>query len=181
MKPKKILLFILVLILLGIIGVIDFVLPVEVTSYAFYLIPIGTAAWRLGLRSALFICLLSTGLWILANPELIARSPHAFIYGWNLLARLTTFVLFAIVITRLRAALAEKDDLIRRLRRALSEAHQTETHFHPVCRECGHVRLNKDHWVTTEQFLSRKTDRDFATTCCNECLKDKKTTGKAAS
>ena len=58
------------------VGGLDYLTGNELAWFAFYLVPIGWAAWRLGLRAAVAIAGLSTLAWMLAAGVGVPSDPR---------------------------------------------------------------------------------------------------------
>jgi len=99
--------------LVVVIGYLDFVTGFEISFAFFYIVPVAVAAWSIGLEASLGVALLSASAWVLANRlagDPLARS--AVLY-WNATTRLGFFVVIAVLLVRLRAAL-ERERAISR-------------------------------------------------------------------
>lgn len=101
----------------------------EVGLSVFYLLPIGAAAWALGLRATLFTAVLASGCWFVADRWV--RTDLALMLSvWNATSRLLIFSVMGGAIARLRKDREELEDLNRRLRAALThEAAAARTDF----------------------------------------------------
>ena len=104
------------------IGYLDYITGPNVAMSAFYLLPLTLAAWRLGLRFALLIAVMSVAVWFAGNW---VNGDAAFHYpvltAWNSTVKLTQFVVMAIAVDRLRfvqrgleARVRERTDALER-------------------------------------------------------------------
>lgn len=101
--------FLLCLGLIGAVTAADYATGYEVSLTVAYLVPVFLATWVLGFSSGVMIAILATVAWYVAfagsNPY-----SHPIYYGWEALVRASTAVVFAVVIDRLRLALARSDE-----------------------------------------------------------------------
>jgi diguanylate cyclase (GGDEF)-like protein len=101
------------LLLVLLLGVIDYVTGPEIAFSAFYLLPISSAAWFVGRRPAFAIAAVSALGWLLADITQEVYSQPWIPY-WNMATRLAVFVLTGHLLTALRAALTIEQALSRR-------------------------------------------------------------------
>ena len=91
------------------IAAADYATGYEISLTLLYLAPVFIATWALGLRSGLVMSVLATAAWYVtfagSNPY-----SHPVYYGWEAMIRASTAIVFAIVIERLRLALARSDE-----------------------------------------------------------------------
>jgi signal transduction histidine kinase len=87
---------VLSLVSMGVIWLFDVATPPDLSSSVFYLVPIGMAAWFVGLRFGLLAAVLGAGLWMLA--EITARpGVPLWIHSWNAITRGAIFVSLAVL------------------------------------------------------------------------------------
>ncbi|MEO8542918.1 MAG: GGDEF domain-containing protein [Burkholderiaceae bacterium] len=98
-------------------GALDYHTGYELTFSIFYVAPIALAAWYLGRRSGLLICGLSAATWLSSDRLSGHVHLHLWVAVWNTGVRMGFFVIIAVLLARLRAALeqhrimAEQDGL----------------------------------------------------------------------
>jgi PAS domain S-box-containing protein len=73
-------------------------------------------------------------------------------------------------ITELKAADEEKEKLISRLQKALSEV-KTLRGIIPICSFCKKIRDDKGYWDRVDIYLMHHTEADFSHCICPECMK----------
>ncbi len=110
--PRSALLAVAIL-LMAVVGVLDYVTGIEVEFYFFYLIPIGFIAWLTDLRLALKISVLAAATWfgvdfVSVHPYQSKWTPY-----WNALTQLSVFATVAYLSARLRAELAFHEESAR--------------------------------------------------------------------
>ena len=101
------------LLLIALIGLLDYAIGTEVSVTLFYLLPIALLAWYLGWRWGVGGSILSTLVWLAANVIGGLRFSQPGIYVWNSLMRLGTFVVVAYLFVQLRRVLQQEQQLAR--------------------------------------------------------------------
>jgi light-regulated signal transduction histidine kinase (bacteriophytochrome) len=81
-----------------------------------YLLPIFFVTWFISGNSGFFMSLISTATIVAANLPKFYRRPV--IEGWNLFTHLCFFIIFVLLLSRIRRTLEERSGLIARLQRA---------------------------------------------------------------
>ncbi len=98
--------------LVGIIGIIDHAITLDLAFSIFYLLPIAIATWRLGQRPGWLMALLSTGIWSWA--EWTAKQyAFAGLSVWNTLVRLGIFAIVTQLLYYLKVAAEMQRQLAR--------------------------------------------------------------------
>jgi signal transduction histidine kinase len=103
------------LLLVGIVGYLDYLTGYEPSLSLFYLLPISLVTWFDGLILGLLLALISVLVWIYADFE--AGVPSVEI--WNAAMALASYAAFTIVLSRLRTVLLELDQRVRERTAAL--------------------------------------------------------------
>ena len=103
------------LILVGVVGYLDYVTGYERSLSLFYLLPISLATWFGGLIFGLVAVLLSVVVWILS--DVAAGIPVVGV--WNAGMALASYAAFTIVLWKLRTVLDELDRRVRERTAAL--------------------------------------------------------------
>ena len=98
-----------VLLTLG-IGMLDYSTGTYVSFALFYLLPVGLASWRLGRDIGITIAVLSA---MVALAGDLAFGGQHLTPAWNASTRLGTFVIVALILSRLTRALEGERDLAR--------------------------------------------------------------------
>jgi hypothetical protein len=81
-----------------------------------------------------------------------------------------TVVWVAFNITELQNTLMEKDSLIIKLQKALSEI-KTLRGFLPICSQCKKIRDDKGFWNQIESYIHNHSEAEFTHSLCPECAK----------
>jgi diguanylate cyclase (GGDEF)-like protein len=105
---------ILTLLLVLFLGVLDVLTGPEISFSVFYLFPILAAAWLLGRWAGAFTSVLSAVTWRLADSLAGQTYSHPLIPYWNMLVRLSFFLIVAFLLSELRVRLRRETDSARR-------------------------------------------------------------------
>lgn len=97
----------------GLLGWINVRLGWEVSFSVLYLLPIGATAWVTGRRPALLLSVVAAAVWMLASELAGFPATHPLVPYWNAFVRLTFFVVVAVLLDALRAALTRERMLSR--------------------------------------------------------------------
>ena len=118
-RYSKPLLMTLTLVLLAIIGWVDWVTGYELSIFVFYLIPVSLAVWFVGDRFGVITSILCVIVWVLADWKAGAQYGP-FIVVWNaLIAAVSLFVVRGLL-ARLRRSKRELEERVRQRTVALS-------------------------------------------------------------
>jgi signal transduction histidine kinase len=99
------------LVLVGLIGALDYLTGDELSFSIFYLIPIALLAWYGGVWTGVLVAALSAASWLVA--DLLTQHPYSnplFPY-WNSLVRLGFFLIVTYTLSVVRAARAQNEEL----------------------------------------------------------------------
>lgn len=94
----------LALVLVALIGVVDYRMGSEVHVTAFYLIPISWACWTAGRKPGLLIAAVATTVWLIAYRMSGHTPGHPVILYWNSLMLLAFFVVVAYLLSAFQTA-----------------------------------------------------------------------------
>ena len=103
------------LILITLLGYLDYLTSYEQSLLLFYLVPIALATWFRGLVFGLTFSVLSVSAWIVS--DLSAGIPHVGV--WNIAMALTAYAVFAILLSKLRSVLGNLENRVRERTKAL--------------------------------------------------------------
>lgn len=99
------------MLLVCVIGLLDYLTGFEVSFSIFYLIPIIWITWKESPYSGQWIALISAMVWLLADLLSGHQFSHVLIPFWNALMRLGVFMLVSVIIHKLRVALEYQTSL----------------------------------------------------------------------
>jgi diguanylate cyclase (GGDEF)-like protein len=91
------------LLLIVLVGVIDYASGYELSFSIFYLIPVAVGSWYAGRRIGILASVLSASVWFMADYASGHRYSTFEIPIWNAIVRLGFFFIVAILLARLRA------------------------------------------------------------------------------
>lgn len=105
---------ILALVLVAVIGVLNFAVGYEITISLFYLIPIGLATWYGNYRMGVSFSFLSAFIWYVVDNVLSAHPySHSLIPYWNTGVRLGLFLMTALFLSHFKTKLNSEKNLSR--------------------------------------------------------------------
>jgi hypothetical protein len=156
-------------VLLGIIGALDISSGVIVTMAPFYLIPIALIALRFERISALAMSLVSGFVWVILDSRYFDTfSPWPDL--WNIAMRVGVFVLFALVLSRIKRDIMTEIQLNDDLQAALNEVKQLSGLL-PICAWCKRIRDEDGNWEPMETYITVHSEADFTHGICPDCAK----------
>jgi len=92
------------LVLVGVLGILDYRTGNEFSFSLFYLIPISLVTWYANPTLGLSISILSAVVWLTADISFGENYSHPIIYFWNTLIRLGFFIIVTYLISELQKA-----------------------------------------------------------------------------
>ncbi len=112
-RQTRIPLIVLCLLLVIVVGIIDYFLGENVSAALFYLLPISLASWFIGKRAGIFMSFASAGTWVIA--DIMARQAylHPIIHSWNTLMSLGLFWIVSYTLSALKASLEHEKSMAR--------------------------------------------------------------------
>ncbi|MCP5145960.1 MAG: GGDEF domain-containing protein [Gammaproteobacteria bacterium] len=103
----------LIMAALLVLGVIDHVTGIEISTGVFYLTPVALATWSLGLRAGLWVSGMAGAIWLMANAMFAPTEVSLPLAAWNALTRVGFFVTVTLLLNHLREAIAHERALAR--------------------------------------------------------------------
>lgn len=100
------------LVLIVLLGAIDYITGEELSFSIFYLIPILTIAWKTGRTAGIFMSLAGTVTWFISDYS-GSHYSHLLIPYWNAFVRLGFFVTASYILSRLKVELDKEKELAR--------------------------------------------------------------------
>jgi diguanylate cyclase (GGDEF)-like protein len=104
-KRSKLFWIVVGFVLIGCIGIIDFLTGYEAAFSLFYLIPISLVAWVTGRQLGIVASLASAFAWLISDMAAGHSYSQPIIYAWNTLIVLSFFVIVALLLSAFRRAL----------------------------------------------------------------------------
>lgn len=109
-------------LMLIVLGWLDYVTGYEFGVFVFYSLPVGLAAYRVGLRSGLVMALASTAIWLYTDRLTGQRYSSNFMFWWNSAVRCGCFVINAVSMVKIREHVEARRKLEQELALARAEA-----------------------------------------------------------
>lgn len=103
----------LVMVLMLLLGIVDFLTGFEISFAVFYVVPVALVAWFASQRAAFLTSIASAAIWQGANSLAGEQFAAVWIPLWNASTRLGFFLVIAFLIVRLRRSLAHERELAR--------------------------------------------------------------------
>lgn len=101
------------ILLVIVLGAIDYLTGPEWAFSSFYLLPIGLVAWCVGSKWGVIVSALSGLTWLAADLGAGHVYSHPFIPYWNMLVRLSSFVVVTYALAQLRMVLDKEKNYAR--------------------------------------------------------------------
>lgn len=109
-------------LMLIVLGWLDYVTGYEFGVFVFYSLPVGLAAYRVGLRSGLVMALASTAIWLYTDRLTGQRYSSNFMFWWNSAVRCGCFVINAVSMVKIRQHVEARRKLEQELAAVRAEA-----------------------------------------------------------
>lgn len=160
-NQSRLKLVILSVVLVLLLGAIDYLTGFELTFSLFYLLPVSIVSWGVGRRAGLLISALAVLTWSISNLLAGEIFSSTFVVVWNTVTRLLVFIVISLLLNALRRALDEErrhartDPLTGALnRRAFYELVNTRILFaRPTPPACTLVYLDLDNFKIVNDTL----------------------------
>ena len=168
--PKKASIWTIILTLIAGLIWLDYKSGVELSLFAFYLIPISLAAWQLGSIEAITTSVLSGISWAIGDLLGGHTYSHHFYAIWNTLLHLTSFIIVAIALYKIRVLLEAERSKTEALEKALAEVTVLEGLL-PICCECKKIKKDDGGWQQIEDYIADRSKAAFTHGYCPDCIK----------
>lgn len=147
---------------------IDHATGYELEFFVFYFVPVALAAWR-GRRLGVAFAVAAAACWVLSDRlggHPYSRSWYPY---WETGMRLASLVAAALVLARIREALARERQLVAELSESIARVRQLEGLI-PVCAYCRRIRDDGGYWDRFEAYLATRTGATFTHGICPTCF-----------
>jgi light-regulated signal transduction histidine kinase (bacteriophytochrome) len=115
-RRSRLFLFSFAVVLNCLVGFADYLSGKHIGVEAFYLLPIFFVTWFISMDAGFFMSFVSMATIVAANlPKFY---EHPVIEGWNLFMHFCFFIIFTLLLSRIRRTLEERSNLVARLERA---------------------------------------------------------------
>jgi len=103
------------LLLMMMLGWVDYITGYELGFFVFYTVPIGLAAWYLGRWPGIVVAMGATIAWWLADALAGAKYSSRFSFCWNSTIHFSAFVINAVTIAKIKLDLNQRDEMAAKL------------------------------------------------------------------
>jgi glucose-6-phosphate-specific signal transduction histidine kinase len=148
------------LVLISLIGWLDYVTGDELDLFILYFVPIVWAAWNIGPRAGVAIAMVGMVLWFSANVYLGNAYTHPLFGVWGGLVMLATFSAAALATSRIHLLLERERQLNRKLAEALAKVKKLSGRL-PICIGCKSIRDEGGQWHEIEEYFTQQSEDDF--------------------
>jgi hypothetical protein len=168
--PSDTLWWLATITLTAVVGFVDWLTGHELSIFVLYFLPVGLAAWHLGLASTVIEAVLCAASWYSADALAgHVYSAPIFAVG-NTLVRLCAFLAIGWAICRIRTLLISERESSALLRRSLAEIKVLQGIL-PICAACKKIRDKDDRWIQIERYVSTHSNAEFTHGYCPDCAK----------
>jgi len=154
------------LLLLLLVGWMDYITGYELGFFVFYTAPIGLAAWYLGRWPGIWMALGATIAWWLADA--FAGAKYSSPFWWNSTIHFSAFVINAVTIAKIKVELKQRDDLAANLE-AARQTLRAAAKVLPACPICGKAHLQTGRNGQAELRNLARSNADLNDALCREC------------
>ena len=156
------------LLLLLLVGWLDYITGYELGFFVFYTVPIGLAAWYLGRWPGIWLALGATIAWWLADALAGAKYSSQFSFWWNSTVHFLAFVINAVTIAKIKLDLRQRNDLAAKLE-AARQTLRAAARVLPACPLCGKAHPQTGLGVQAELRNLARGNADLSGALCGEC------------
>jgi hypothetical protein len=156
------------LVLLGVLGYLDYVTGYEMSFFVFYSVPVGVAAWWIGRWPAIALALAATLTWLLADAFSGATYSAPFFYYWNSTIHFLAFIINAVTIAKIKSELDRRQALAAELESA-RQALRDVSALLPACPACGRPKEGAGGSGAAEIASLARERTEVASALCADC------------
>jgi len=150
------------------LGVIDYYSGYELNFFVFYFVPVGFAAYRLGMVPALGVAVLCAIAWSIAEDLSGHQYSSHFTAIWNTMIRLIAFMAIGMAVAKIKSLLDRQREITRQLETSLAELKVLEGIL-PMCAWCKKIKEADGEWQQLETYISRHSSAQFSHGICPTC------------
>jgi len=164
---QSVLIYCACLVMLGVLGWLDYITGYELGFFVFYSAPVGIAAWKLGRWPAVVMSLLASAAWAVADSLGGAKYSTQFAFYWNNGIHFASFIINAVAIARIKVELDQR----RRLTAELAAVRKTLLEVAgqlPACPMCGQPH-QREIPVGEARRINQPTPPELADALCPSC------------
>jgi len=158
------------LLLLLVIGLLDYLTGAELGFFVFYYIPLIFVGWYVNARMAVFCSFFAAAVWLSAD-SLAGHVYTAWFVGlWNDAVRLTSFIIVSVAFSRLKRQFEKEQRLNAELTKALREVKKLSGLL-PICASCKKIRDDRGYWNQIESYIRERSEAEFSHGICPDCAR----------
>ena len=154
---KKVALIVASVLVLGVIGLVDYLTGREISLGVFYFLPIWVITWHFNRNGGILSSLICAIVWFVVDDAGDTYSKPFYAY-WNAAVRLAYFLTFALLLSSAREQLRQSTGEVKRLSSLL-----------PICASCKKIRDENGAWQEIETYIRDHSDTNFSHGVCPEC------------
>ena len=165
---RRVFIFTGCLLLLLLLGWVDYITGYELGFFVFYTVPIGLAAWYLGRGPGILAALGATIAWWLADALAGAKYSSRFSFWWNSTVHFAAFVINAVTIAKIKLELRQRNELTAKLE-AARQTLRAAARVLPSCPLCGKAHSPTGRNGQAELQDLARGNADLSGALCGEC------------
>jgi len=156
------------IIIIAILGLVDYLTGYELGFFMFYFIPIAIGALTLRTRYAYLLSVLSAIAWGLSDWYASHPYSHLMYYVWNIAGHFISFFIIAYAISQIHSLLIEERKISKDLQEALDQV-KTLSGLLPICAWCKRIRNDEGYWQQIEEYVKTHSNVQFSHGLCKDC------------
>jgi hypothetical protein len=159
------------IVLLCLLGVVDYVTGYELNFFAFYYIPIALSAWysRSFFLTFLF-CVLAGVIWFVVDYYSCHWYSHVLLGYWNTLIRLFSFCFIGGALLRIRNMREYERELLSDQKKTIERLESIQD-FLTLCPSCGRIKNESGQWQTLEEYRAKHAQLKRTPEKCPDCTR----------
>jgi PAS domain S-box-containing protein len=149
------------------IGTLDYVSTPVVALGILYLLAIALAAWKANRTAGLIVAAFALATWAVVEHLANASDPSPAVFLWNVAARVTSFVLVALLVSALCQQKRRQEAINKRLRASIDAADRSAARLSKlqgelqlICSWTNRIR-SEGRWMRFEEFMQRNFEIKF--------------------
>ena len=155
-------------LLVFLVGFIDYITGYEFELVIFYFIPIAITAWTEKWHTVLLIAIVSGLVWYASDFFAGSQHTREFYRYWDGCMKIATFIIIGRAVHRTRTVMREKEEANRQLKKALEELQELRE-IVPICAYCKAIRNDQGYYEKVETYISRVTGQNLTHGICPAC------------
>lgn len=155
--------------LVALVGSVDYLTGKEINLLLFYLVPVALIAWFMNRRNAFLISIFCASASFVVELLIGHFYSESVSMYWNASLRLTSFMIFAAVLSSMKLYFEENSELVLEIRIALAKIN-TFTGRNPICAWCQKVRNEEGRWQKFDSYVKEHSITEVTHGICPDCL-----------